>query len=32
MENKTFGIVSFAILNEAIITYFDQFFVQEKCC
>ncbi len=32
MENKTFGIVSFAILIEAIITYFDQFFVQEKFC
>lgn len=32
MENKTFGIASFAILIEAIITYFNQFFVQENFC
>ena len=32
MENKTFGIVSFAILIEAIITYFNQFFLQENFC
>ena len=30
MENKTFGIASFLI--EAIITYFNQFFVQENFC
>ena len=32
MDNKTFGIASFAILIEAIITYFNQFFVQENFC
>ena len=30
MENKTFGIASFAILIEAIITYFNQFFCARK--
>ena len=32
MDNKTFGIASFAILIEAIITYFNQFLVQENFC
>ena len=32
MENKTFGIASFAILIEGIITYLNQFFVQENFC
>ena len=32
MENKTFGIVTFAILIEAIITYTNQFLVQESFC
>ena len=32
IENKTFEIASFAILIEAIITYFNQFFVQENLC
>lgn len=32
MENKTVGIASFAILIEAIITYFNQFLVQENFC
>ena len=32
MESKTVGIASFAILIEAIITYFNQFFVQENFC
>ena len=32
MENKIVGIASFAILIEAIITYFNQFFVQENFC
>ena len=32
MDNKTVGIASFAILIEAIITYFNQFFVQENFC
>ena len=32
MENKTFGIASFAILIEAIITYFNQFFVNGTLC
>ena len=32
MDNKTFGIASFAILIEAIITYFNQFFLQENFC
>ena len=32
MENKTFGMASFAILIEALVTYFNQFFVQENLC
>ena len=32
MENKTTGIASLAILIEASITYFNQFFVQENFC
>lgn len=32
MENKTFEIASFTILIETIITYFNQFFVQENFC
>lgn len=32
MENKTFVIASFAILIEVIITYLNQFFVQENFC
>lgn len=32
MENKTFSIVTFAILIEAIITYSNQFLVQESFC
>ena len=32
MDNKTFGIASFAILIEAIITYVNQFFLQENFC
>ena len=32
MENKTTGIASLAILIEAIIKYFNQFFVQENFC
>ena len=32
MENKTVGIASFAILIEAIITYFNQFLAQENFC
>ena len=32
MENKTFGIVTFAILIEGIITYINQFLVQENFC
>lgn len=36
MENKTFGIASFAILIEAIITYFNQFLCKKisagRCC
>lgn len=32
MENKTTGIASLAILIEAIITYFNQFFLQENFC
>ena len=32
MENKTTGIASLAILIEAIITYFNKFFVQENFC
>ena len=32
MENKTFGIMTFAILIEGIITYINQFLVQESFC
>ena len=32
MENKTFGIVTFAVLIEGIITYTNQFLVQESFC
>ena len=32
MENKTFGIVTFAILIEGIITYTNQFLIQENFC
>ena len=32
LDNKTVGIASFAILIEAIITYFNQFLVQENFC
>ena len=32
MENKTFGIVTFAVLIEGIITYVNQFLVQESFC
>lgn len=32
MENKTLGITTFAILIEGIITYINQFFVQESFC
>lgn len=32
MENKTFGLVTFAMLIEAIITYINQFFVNENFC
>ncbi|MFR1178855.1 MAG: hypothetical protein ACLSDH_02165 [Bacilli bacterium] len=32
MENKTFEIATFAILIEGIITYINQFFVQENFC
>ena len=32
MENKTFEIATFAILIEGIITYINQFFVQESFC
>ena len=32
MENKTFGIMTFAILIEGIITYINQFLVQECFC
>ena len=32
MENKTFSIVTFAILIEAIITYFNEFYVQGNIC
>lgn len=32
MENKTFSIVTFAILIEAIITYFSEFYVQGNIC
>lgn len=30
MENKIIGIISFSILIEGIITYFNQFFVDEQ--
>ena len=32
MENKTFGIAAFAVLIEGIITYTNQFLVQESFC
>ena len=32
MKSKTFEIVIFAILIESIITYINQFFVQENFC
>ena len=32
MENKTFNIVAFAILIEAIITYCNEFYVQGNIC
>ncbi len=32
MENKTFSIVTFAILIEAIITYTNEFYVQGNIC
>lgn len=32
MENKTFGIITFAILIEGLVTYINQFFVQENFC
>ncbi len=32
MENKTFGIAAFAILIEGIITYTNQFLIQENFC
>ncbi len=32
MENKTFEFVTFAILIESLITYINQFFVQENFC
>ncbi len=32
MENKTFGLITFAILIEAIITYINQFFLHENFC
>ncbi len=32
MENKTFGIATFAILIEGIITYINQFLIQENFC
>ena len=32
MENKTFGIVTFAVLIEGIIIYTNQFLVQESFC
>lgn len=32
MKNKTFEIATFAILIEGIITYINQFFVQENFC
>ena len=32
MENKMFSIVTFAFLIEAIITYFNEFYVQGNIC
>ena len=32
MENKTFGIAAFAVLIEGIITYINQFLIQENFC
>mgnify|MGYP001111534833 CR=1 FL=1 len=32
MENKTFEIAAFAILIEGIITYINQFLIQENFC
>ena len=32
MENKTFEFVTFAISIESLITYINQFFVQENFC
>ena len=32
MENKTFSIVTFAVLIEAIITYTNEFYVQVNIC
>ena len=32
MENKTFGIMTFAILIEGIVTYTNQFLIQENFC
>lgn len=32
MENRTFSIVTFAILIEAIITYINQFFMEDGFC
>ena len=32
MENKTFGIITFAVLIEGIITYLNQFFINGSFC
>ncbi len=32
MENKTFGMLTLSVLIEAIITYINQFFIQENFC
>ncbi len=32
MENKTFGIITFAILIEGIITYLNQFIINGSFC
>ena len=32
MENKTYEFVTFAILIESLITYINQFFIQENFC
>ena len=32
MENKTYEFVTFAVLIESLITYINQFFVQENFC